>query len=105
MNGGTRPSRVAIPTSQGSSIRRRASLCTQNATESQNTPTKKSVRFRIAAHVPALKKSKSPLSAIGIIDVSLSEEKLPYQVAGAKRETDDRQDDDDGDREDAQPLA
>src|ERR671930_560811 len=62
-NGGTSPSSVAIPTSHGSSIRRRASLYTQNATDSQNTAAKNSDRLRITAQVPALKKSKSPLSA------------------------------------------
>src|SRR5437868_8761473 len=64
MNGGTRPSTVAMPTSHGSSIRRRASLKTQNAVASQKTATKNNVRFRITAQVPELKKLKIPLSAI-----------------------------------------
>src|SRR6266487_5431329 len=103
MKGGTRPSTVAIPTSHGSSIRRRASLYTQNAVASQKTPTKNSVRFRITAQVPDEKKSKIPLSASSTAPPS--EEDLPDDIAGGKREADDRQDDDRGDREDAQPLA
>src|SRR5436305_12927376 len=53
-----------MPTSQGSSIRRRASLKTQNAVASQKTATKNNDRFRITAQVPELKKLKIPLSAI-----------------------------------------
>src|SRR5215213_8609272 len=50
-NGGTRPSNVAIATSHGSSIRRRASLYTQYATASQKTTPKKISRLRMTCHV------------------------------------------------------
>src|SRR6266516_6990824 len=100
---GTRPSSVAIPTSHGSSIRRRASLKTQNAIESQKTATRNNVRLRITAQVLELKKSKIPLSAS--VATPPSEEDFSHEVAGGKREADDRQDDERGDREDAQPLA
>src|ERR671936_569747 len=102
-NGGTSPSSVAIPTSHGSSIRRRASLYTQNATESQNTARKRSTRLRIRAHVLWLKKSKSPLSAA--VTMPPSEEKLPDQKTCAERQADDRHDDDHGERDHAQLLA
>src|SRR6478672_1483560 len=61
--GGISPSTVAIPTSHGSSIRRRASLKTQNAVASQKTATKNAVRLRITVHVLWLKKSKSPFAS------------------------------------------
>src|SRR5689334_11620488 len=100
---GTSPSTVDMPTSQGSSIRRRASLKTQNATDSQKTATTNSDKFRITAHVLELKKSKIPLSAS--VATPPSEEDLSNEIPGAKREADDHQDDDRGDCEDAQLLA
>src|SRR5689334_13039141 len=60
MKGGTSPSNVAIPTSHGSSIRRRASLKTQYALASQNTTTKKIARLRMTSHVPESKKLSRP---------------------------------------------
>src|SRR6478672_9854443 len=102
--GGISPSTVAIPTSHGSSIRRRASLKTQNAVASQKTATKNAVRLRITVHVLWLKKSKSPFASTRPTRAS-SEKQLPDQIPGAEREADDRQDDDDGNREDAQALA
>ena len=46
-----------MPTSHGSSIRRRASLYTQNPTDNQNTTRKKIARLRMTSHVPEWKKS------------------------------------------------
>src|SRR2546421_4436245 len=97
MNGGTRPSTVAMPTSHGSSIRRRASLKTQNAVANQKTATKNNVRFRITAQVPELRKLKIPLSAITTPSL---EEDPPHEKADGKREADDHQHHDRGDRED-----
>src|SRR4026207_810715 len=54
-------------------------------------------------HVLWLKKSKIPLSATST-GVS-SEKELSDEVSGAKRETDDRQHEDDRDCDDAQALA
>src|SRR5687768_14410232 len=58
-NGGTSPSTVAIATSHGSSIRRRASLYTQYPIASQKTTSRKIARFRTIGHVPDPKKSFS----------------------------------------------
>src|SRR6476659_1465905 len=102
--GGISPSTVAMPTSHGSSIRRRASLKTQNAVASQKTTTKNAARLRSTVHVLWLKKPKSPFAATVATRVS-SEKELPDEIPGAEREADDRQNDDDGNREDAQALA
>src|SRR6266516_1642180 len=66
-NGGTSPSSVAITTSQGSSIRRRASLYTQYANESQKTTAKRIRRLRITSQVPELKKSCTPPKVEAVI--------------------------------------
>src|SRR2546423_4196342 len=107
MNGGTRPTSVAIATSHGSSTRRFESLYTQTATASQKTATKKSARLRTIAHVPVLMKSKAPLAVICsyITSTLRSEKELPDEITGAEREAHNHDDHDHGDREDAQPLA
>src|SRR6266508_1001231 len=69
--GGTTPSTVAAPTSQGSSIRRLASLKTQYPTASQKTMSRKIPAFRATDDAPdpkkkscrLSKKSESPLAA------------------------------------------
>ncbi len=99
MNGGTRPSSAAIPTSQGSSIRRRASLKTQNAVASQNTTTKNPVRFRARLKVLESKK----LSAM-IIVVTLKKE-LAEDIPGSERNSDDGEENDEREGEDGDALA
>jgi hypothetical protein len=73
-------------------------LKTQNAVASQKTATKNTDRLRITIHVLWLKKSNSPLAATTRVS---SEKQLPDEIPGAEREADDRQNDDDGYREDA----
>src|SRR5688572_14508999 len=104
--GGTRPRIVAIATSHGSSIRRRASLNTQYATASQKTARKKSPRLRTTSQLPESRKSlTSPLVPIRREQAdSRSQQELPDEVAGGERETDDRQDGDEGEHDDAQRL-
>src|SRR6185503_19253126 len=63
MNGGIAPSSVAIPTSHGSSMRRRASLKTQYTVAAQKTTASTSARLRPTSHVLESKK----LSAATII--------------------------------------
>src|SRR6186997_2705156 len=63
MNGGIAPSSVAIPTSQGSSMRRRASLKTQYTVAAQKTTASTSARLRPTSHVLESKK----LSAATVI--------------------------------------
>src|SRR5919204_7070038 len=109
-NGGTSPRIVAIATSHGSSIRRRASLYTHTAIAAQNTATKKSDRFRTSVQVPELQKPNHPLpvisSAIAILTSTLrSEEELPDEPSCDEPDPDNRDDHDHGDREHAQPLA
>ena len=99
MNGGTRPSRAAIATSQGSSIRRRASLKTQNAVASQKTTTKNPVRFR--ARVKVLESKK--LSAM--IMVAASEKELAEDIPGGERNSYDRDEDDEREGEDGDAFA
>src|SRR5918996_1262114 len=106
MKGGTRPRIVAIATSQGSSIRRRASLNTQYATASQKTARKNRARLRTTSQLPESRKSvTSPLVPIRRERAdSRSQQQLPDKVAGGERETDDRQDGDEGEHDDAQRL-
>src|SRR3954463_16156852 len=97
MNGGTRPSSVAIATSHGSPIRRRASLYPQYALASQNTATKKIARLRITSHVPELKKSLTPLNSpesvvVGVVSAASRlgidlEQKLSDDVPRAERDS------------------
>src|SRR5436305_3469691 len=54
---GTIPIAVTTHTINGSSIRRRASLCTQYTVAIQKTSAKKIARFRITYHVDEWKKS------------------------------------------------
>src|SRR4051812_13589290 len=109
--GGTSPSSVAIATSHGSSMRRRASLNTHHATPIQKMTRKKRPRFRTTIQVPESKKSRSPLKRLSFCpaaststETSRSEEQLPDKVPSGKREPDDRQNDDCREREDAQSL-
>src|SRR3954453_18399333 len=110
-NGGNSPRIVAIPTSHGSSIRRRASLNTQYATASQKTTPKNSPRLRTTIHVSESKKSRSPPKMLSFCAATREstgppglEEQLPDEVAGGKRDADDREDHNRGKHEDAQPL-
>src|SRR5919199_3366435 len=108
MKGGISPINVAITTSHGSSIRRRASLYTHTAIASQKTATKKIARLRMISHVPELKKLKAPSAVSSSMKNTFtlrSEEELPDQITGAEREPHHHHDHDQGDREDAQPLA
>src|SRR6478672_6153615 len=99
MNGGTRPSSAAIPTSQGSSIRLRASLKTQNAVASQNTTTKNPDRFRVRVKVLESKK----LSATIIMWASQKE--LAEDIPGSERNSDNGDENDEREREHGDAFA
>ena len=98
-NGGNAPSSVAIATSHGSSIRRRASLKTQYAVAAQNTKTRNSATFRVTAHV--LESKKSFVRG----DESRSEKELAEDIPDRERGPHDREQENAREREDAEPLT
>src|SRR5215471_18183944 len=92
---GTSPRIVAIATSQGSSIRRRASLNTQYAQASQNTTRKRIPRFRITNHVseskksPTLVKTSSEVVVVASaksIEIMASQQELSVVVPDSERD-------------------
>src|SRR5919108_4949900 len=73
--------------------------------------TKKSARLRTTIHVPESKKSRTPpkrlsslLAASGNTEPPRSEQQLPDEIPGGKRNPDDREHHDGREREDAEPL-
>ena len=67
-----------MPTSQGSSIRRRASLNTQKAVASQKIATKNIVMLRMTSHVPESKKSLTPPKSSSFVVVWREDHRISF---------------------------
>src|SRR5262245_54774048 len=103
---------VAIATSHGSSIRRRASLNTQYAHASQNTTRKRIPRFRITNHVSESKKSPTRVktsSEVVVVasakrmEIMASQQELSDDVPHSERDSCTRGDHDGSEDIDAHP--